>query len=81
VEYGYGTRTLRLPFRVRNIRLASSHESAAIQIADLLAGSAAYALKANLRGQSDTFAQALTSSRALTWLHHTGWPSGAINSG
>jgi hypothetical protein len=64
-EYGYDTRTITLPLQINAFRLARSHEVLAVQVADLVAGATAHALRGSRSFAADSFTRALLRTSAL----------------
>jgi len=75
-----GDVSITLPWEVRGVRFAQSHRDSRLQIADLIAGSAAhlYAVALDLR-PSDAFGEALQNLQVDAFIQHVvgpQWPIG-----
>jgi len=75
VQIGYDRRKKVFPIRATGIEFCDSFRHPQIQIADVLASSTAYCLRAMLRGGGDPFVQDLLRTHALSCSIHRVWPA------
>lgn len=65
---GYDRRKFLFPLRAQDLQLRPSHEVGQIQIADVCAGAAAYAMRAKLFGLKDELAELVDAMKVLDWV-------------
>lgn len=73
-EIGYDRRKLTFPIAAREIELEDSATWPQLQIADIIASSAAYCLRAAIKGETSDFCQALLQTRVLSGSFRPVWP-------
>lgn len=73
-EIGYDRRKMTFPFAASGIEFADSRDIVALQIADVIASSAAYYLRAAVTGTSSDLCDALGSTRVFNTEHSRVWP-------
>jgi hypothetical protein len=71
---GYDRRKMVFPIKANGIQFRDSQSCRQLQVADLLAGSAAYCLRVRLDGISDDFANDLLQTKALSVPFMPVWP-------
>lgn len=71
---GYDRRKATFPLRASGIEFKDSTAFPAIQVADVIASSAAHCMRAAVRGEADEFCEALLQTRVLSGHHHPVWP-------
>ena len=74
VTIGYDRRTTEFPIMATGIEFHDSSLCPQIQIADIIASSATYCLRASLNQQTDSFAHALQHTKVLSKIFRTIWP-------
>jgi len=74
IEIGYDRRKGTFPIACREIELEDSSKHLQLQVADLIAGSAAYVLKGVIRGTLDEFATSLQKTQVLSGSLRRVWP-------
>jgi hypothetical protein len=71
---GYDRRTTNFPLTATGIDFGNSAQHAAIQLADIIAGSFFHCLRASIDGVEDAFANALTKTAVLNGPVRRVWP-------
>lgn len=80
IEIGYDRRKAVFPIAAPGIEFRNSETTAQLQVADVLAGSAGYCLRAAVQGKQDTFSRELLRTRALAGHFEPVWPQLKVDS-
>jgi hypothetical protein len=73
-DIGYDRRKMTFPIAAREIELQDSSSWPQLQIADIIASSAAYCLRTAIQGGTDDFCRALLQTRTLDGSFRPVWP-------
>ncbi|MCK4819484.1 DUF3800 domain-containing protein [bacterium] len=78
VSIGYDRRKMVFPIKAKGIEFFDSSLYPQIQVADIVASSAAYVLRASLRHPTDSLAQNLQHTRVLSGSFRPVWPEAKV---
>ena len=75
-EVGFGDKTMRFPFQIKDLQLVNSKSIRQVQLADILVSSIVYSVSAiSIRKENDQFAKEIFESKLLNIYAHSIWPS------
>lgn len=77
-KVGYDRRQAHFPLSATGIRFGDSQNEPVLQVADVIASSAAYVLRASITGKPDAFCQEMLSSQVLRGTWAPVWPTSEV---